>query len=76
LVPRERRPTRVVGWLTDDTLLVAAGGCGAREDLYAATTGGTARKLVSGVEAAAVRRPEPTPPPTLPTPGRVGSGFA
>ena len=76
LLPDEERPTRVVGWARNDTLLVAAGGCGGREDLFSVRLGGRTTRLVSGVDAAAVRRPEPLPPPPLPTRGQVGSGFA
>jgi hypothetical protein len=76
LLPEQERPTRVVGWARNDTLLVAAGGCGGREDLYAVTLAGRTTKLVSGVDAVAVRRPEPLPPPPLPARGQVGSGFA
>jgi hypothetical protein len=75
LLPSEKRPTRVVGWARDDTLLVVAGGCGQREDLSAVTLAGRVTPLVSNVEAAAVRRAEPLPAPPLPE-RQFGSGFA
>ena len=60
------RPTGVVGWLDARRLLVAVGGCGETLDLYAVTKDALrARLLVRGVAVAAVRLPEPSPPPTL-----------
>jgi hypothetical protein len=62
-------PTSVVGRLDRDRFVVAVGGCGAPSDLYvvhADAGAGPPVLLVSGVDTAALRRPEPTPPPPLP----------
>jgi hypothetical protein len=60
-------PSRALGWLDDGHLLVAAGGCGRKLDLYSvAETSLQARLLVRGVDAASVRRAEKFPPPPLP----------
>jgi hypothetical protein len=68
--------SRAVGWIDDAHLLVAAGGCGKPLDLYSVSVRSLeARLLVKGVAAAAVRRPEPVPPPPLPASG-ARSGFA
>jgi hypothetical protein len=59
-------PARALGWLDKGHVLVAKGGCGDRLDLYSvATQTLNSRLLVRGVDAAAVRRPEPYPPPPL-----------
>ena len=74
---RDDRPSRAVGWLDDRHLLVAAGGCGEPLDLYSvheATRHATL--LVTGVDAASVRRPEPLPPPELPLLGKGRASFA
>lgn len=68
--------SRAVGWIDDAHLLVAAGGCESRLDLYSVSVRTLrARLLAKGVAAAAVRRPEPLPPPPLPAAG-ARSGFA
>jgi hypothetical protein len=71
-------PSRVVGWLDAEHVLVAAGGCGRKLDLYSVSKDSLdARPLVRGVDAASVRRAEPSPPPPLPGAVlRQGSGFA
>jgi hypothetical protein len=64
---RRRRPSRALGWLDDRHVLVAAGGCGRKLDLYSvASASGKARLLVRDVDAASVRRPERFPPPPFP----------
>jgi hypothetical protein len=66
-----KSPSRALGWLDDDHLLVAAGGCGRKLDLYSVSEASLqARLLVRGVDAASVRRAEPFPPPDLPRPIR------
>jgi hypothetical protein len=72
------RPTRAVGWLSETSLLVAAGGCHEPLDLFAVdASAGTIVSLVSGVFAAAVRTPVPTPPAALPAAvATLGSGFS
>lgn len=64
---KEHSPSRVVGWYDRRHLLVAAGGCGDKLDLYSvADTTLNARLLVRNVDAASVRRAEEFPPPPLP----------
>ena len=78
LLPREVRPTKVIGWLGSGKLLAGAGACGGPFDVSAvdARTRLTV-PLASGVTAAATRLPEPKPPPPLPDEPQVpGSGFA
>ncbi|MEP7335600.1 MAG: hypothetical protein ABI717_07450 [Actinomycetota bacterium] len=65
LIPDERR-SRAVGWLDPRHVLVAAGGCGSKLDLYSVAAASLeARLLVRGVDAASVRRAEQLPPPLL-----------
>jgi hypothetical protein len=75
---RDADRSRAIGWTDDAHLLVASGGCGRGLDLYSvAIRSLSARLLVTGVTAAAVRRPEPFPPPKLPRQAlKSGSGFA
>lgn len=75
---REERPSRAVGWLDANRVLVAAGGCGQKLDLYSVSKDSLeAQLLVRAVDAASVRRAEPSPPPPLPPEVlRQGSGFA
>lgn len=75
-LPGESTPTRVVGWLDAQRVLVATGECSGQLDLAAvnASTGAIV-PLVLGADAAAVRTPARTPPPPLPT-ADVGSGNA
>ena len=69
-------PTTAVGWLGPTRLLVATGGCGDARDLSVLdVSDGSVTPLVSGVSAAAVRTPVPTPPAPLPT-SVEGSGFS
>jgi hypothetical protein len=77
LLPNVARPTRALGWLDETHVLVAAGGCGAPEDLSAVDVStGSVVPLVSGVSVAAVRTPVPVPPAPLPGPvASLGSGF-
>jgi hypothetical protein len=72
------RPSRVVGWLDSEHVLVAAGGCGQKLDLFSVSTRTlAARPLVRTVDAASVRVAEPSPPPPLPAEVlRQSSGFA
>ena len=62
-------PTSIVGRLDADRFVVAAGGCDAPSDLYIvrAAPGALPTLLITGVDAATLRQPEPTPPPPLPT---------
>jgi hypothetical protein len=67
LLPGERRPSSVVGWLDGDTILVSAGPCDGPVDLFAVSSrGGDVTPLVTGVEAAASRAPAPKAPHSLP----------
>jgi len=75
-LPDETRPTRVLGWLDETSILVAAGPCGGPVDLSSVnTSNGGIVPLVFGVDAGAVRTPAPVPAPPLPE-GIGGSGFA
>ena len=75
-MPDETRPTRVLGWLDETSILVAAGPCGGPVDLSSVnTSNGGIVPLVIGVDAGAVRTPAPVPAPPLPE-GIGGSGFA
>ena len=53
-VPDEDRPTRALGYLDDESLLVAAGGCRGPADLYV-VRGSDAQLVVTRAEAAAAR---------------------
>jgi hypothetical protein len=68
---------RAVGWLGATQLLVASGGCDGPLDLVSVDlSSGSVVPLVSGVSAAAVRTPVPTPPAPLPKlTATEGSGF-
>jgi hypothetical protein len=60
-------PTSVVGRLDADRFVVLAGGCGGPGDLYLVHLSGQPPVLLArGVDAAALRQAEPTPPPPLP----------
>jgi hypothetical protein len=68
LVPSASAPTSVVGWIDDSTVLVGEGGCNGATKLWQVQTvpGGTTTLFIDGVDRAAVRVAEPTPPPPLP----------
>jgi hypothetical protein len=72
LLPGSKSPTSVVGWLDEDHVLVSEGGCGQRAKLWVvgARSGVgvsvPATLLAANVDRAAVRVPDPTPPPPLP----------
>jgi hypothetical protein len=75
-LPGAKAPTAAIGWLDDQSLMVAEGGCDEPFDLWIASSSGAAPILVAtGVLRAATRVPEPTPPPALPDIG-VEAGFA
>jgi hypothetical protein len=75
-LPDETRPTRLLGWLDETSVLVAAGPCGGPMDLSSVNiSNGEVVPLVIGVDAGAVRTPAPVPAPPLPE-GIGGSGFA
>jgi len=69
-LPDEQRPTSALGWLDPTTLLVAAGGCGEPQDLYAADGSGDEEPvaLVLGVKLAAPRTVVTNPPREVPAP--------
>jgi len=71
-------PSRAVGWIDDDHVLVAAGRCGRPLDLYSVSVvTWKPRLLARSVDAVAVRRPERLPPPRLPRAAlENASGFA
>jgi hypothetical protein len=63
LLPDEDRPTRTLGWLDNERVLVAAGPCRGPLDLSVVDApSGEVAPVASGVEAGAVRAPitEPT----------------
>jgi len=70
-------PTTFVGWIDDATVLVEEGGCTGPMKLWRVElgTGGTTRLVFDAVDRAAVRIPDPTPPPPLPEIG-VNEGLA
>jgi hypothetical protein len=64
---KDHSPSRVLGWYDRRHLLVAAGGCGDKLDLYSVTdTTLKPRLLARNVDEASVRRAEEYPPPPLP----------
>jgi hypothetical protein len=69
-LPGEERPTSGLGWLDSTTLLVAAGGCGERLDLFAVDGSGEEdpAELVLEVELAAPRTVVTDPPKDIPVP--------
>lgn len=68
LLPGASAPTSVIGWVDDSTALVSEGECNDPARLWEvkATAGGTATLVIDGVDRAAARVPDPTPPPSLP----------
>jgi hypothetical protein len=69
-LPGETRPTTALGWLDRTTLLVAAGGCGEPQDLYAVDGLGEQDPvaLVFSVELGAPRTAVHNPPREVPAP--------
>jgi hypothetical protein len=78
LVSDTTRATRAVGWLDSTRVLVAVGPCDGPVDLAAIdVSSGAITPIASGVAAAAVRTPVPTPAARLPAPvANLGSGFS
>lgn len=69
-------PVSIVGRLDRIHFVLAVGGCDGPSDLYVVdAASGDAELLVRAVDAAAMRTPEPTPPPSLPE-RLPQSGFA
>jgi hypothetical protein len=68
LLPGAAGPTSVIGWVDGSTVLVSEGGCNGPTKLWIAPValGGAATLVTEGVDRAAVRVPEPTPPPAIP----------
>jgi len=62
-------PNSVIGWVDDSTVLVSEGGCSGPMKLWEVNVdaGGTATLVIDGVDRAAVRVPDPTPAPPLPS---------
>ncbi|HJP65967.1 MAG TPA: hypothetical protein VKA30_06665 [Actinomycetota bacterium] len=75
ILPDENAPTAALGWTGPSTVLVGVGGCGTRDLWTVSAIDGTPTLLVRGVDTAAVRVPDGTPPPPLPELG-VKSDFA
>jgi hypothetical protein len=69
LLPRASAPTSVIGWVDNSTALIAEGGCSSPMKLWEVNVeeGGTATLVIDGVDRAAVRVPDPTPAPPLPS---------
>jgi hypothetical protein len=59
-------PTTAIGRLDSDRFVLAVGDCGGPRDLYVTGAAGTSQLLVKAVDSAALRVPEPDPPPPLP----------
>jgi hypothetical protein len=71
LLADETRPTSAIGWLDGATTLVAAGGCGQPNDLFAIdVASGEITLLVSGVDVAASRAKAPPGPNEVPVPAQ------
>lgn len=69
LLPDEDRPTTVLGWLDDTTVLVGAGGCDDAIDLSAVDVlERTVAELVIGAEVGASRAEAPPGPDEVPEP--------
>ena len=64
-LPDEARPTRAIGYLDDQRLLVSAGGCGSPNDLYVVDATG-ATQLVTRADLAAARSNGPDEGAPLP----------
>jgi hypothetical protein len=77
LLPGASAPTSVIGWVDDSTVLVSEGRCSGPMKLWEVNVGagGTATLVIDGVDRAAVRVPDPTPAPPLPS-IPVGTEFA
>jgi hypothetical protein len=68
-LPDEERPTRTLGWLGKHDVLVSAGSCAGPVDLWTVDVQtGQAGPVVYGVDAGAVRAPQPSPAGLPPLP--------
>jgi hypothetical protein len=76
ILPDAAGPTRALGWLDDERVLVATGPCEGPFDLAAINAyEGSITAIVSGVDLATTRAAAVTPPPP-PPPEDTGGGFA
>jgi hypothetical protein len=68
LLPAAAGPTSVIGWIDGSRVLVSEGGCNGPTKLWIVPValGGAATLVTEGVDRAAVRVPDPTPPPAIP----------
>ncbi|MEO8293436.1 MAG: hypothetical protein ABI635_09885, partial [Actinomycetota bacterium] len=75
-LPHDHRPTAVLGWLDQGTVLVGAGGCGAPMDLFSVAVGGDTKPapLATGVDTAASRAPAPPAPTSIPKEVELATG--
>jgi hypothetical protein len=69
LLPAAAGPTSVIGWIDGSTVLVSEGGCNGPTKLWIApvASGGGVTLVTEAVDRAAVRVPDATPPPAIPT---------
>lgn len=68
-LPDEEGPTRTLGWLSEHNMLVAAGPCAGPVDVWVVgAQTGEADPVVYGVDAGAVRAPQPSPANLPPLP--------
>jgi hypothetical protein len=69
LLPAAGGPTSVIGWIDGSTVLVSEGGCNGPTKLWIAPValGGAATLVTGTVDLAAVRVPDATPPPAIPS---------
>ena len=64
LLPSASRPTGAVGWLNTRQVLVVEGGCDGPFDLWLVdVNGGEPKPVAHGIDRAALRWPDPAPPP-------------
>jgi hypothetical protein len=67
LLPSASRPTSAVGWLDTRRVLVVEGGCDGPFDLWLVdVNGGEPKPVAHGIDRAALRFPDPRPPPAAP----------